>query len=122
MFCPFIMAEETICSAGRQHQIVKGDAASIGEVQSLVRRVDADNLSHDDRGVVLTAQENAGRGGDIGRRECGGRHLIQQGLEQVVIGPVDQQDVSLCPLQRPGCGDAAKSGADYHNSWAHSDS
>jgi hypothetical protein len=36
---------------------------------------------------------------DIGRREGGSRHLVEQRLDQVIIGPVDQRDIGCAPRQ-----------------------
>ena len=40
------------------------------------------------------AEDPADRRGDVGRTERGGRHLVEQGLEQVVIGAVDDRDLA----------------------------
>ncbi len=39
------------------------------------------------------AEQQAHRRGDRGRRQAGGRHLVEQRLEQVVVGLVDDGDV-----------------------------
>jgi hypothetical protein len=44
-------------------------------------------------GVLLMPQDDPDRLGDIGRRQYGGRDLIQERLEQVIIVAVDHGDI-----------------------------
>jgi len=49
-------------------------------------------------------EDPADRCGNVGRAERGGRHLIEQGLEEVMIGVVDDPDSHRGPSKRAGCG------------------
>src|SRR5919206_568525 len=72
------------------------------------RLVDAGDAAELDARVRLSGQDGADRPGDVGRREGGGRYLVEQGLEQVVVAPVDQDDVDRGAGERPGAGEAAE--------------
>jgi hypothetical protein len=58
----------------------------------LARR-DTDHLVEEHCGVLLMPQDDPDRLGDIGRRQCGGRDLVQKRLEQVIIVAVDHGDI-----------------------------
>ena len=62
--------------------------------------LDAVHLRHDHRRVGLVAQHPANRHGDVGGIEHGRGHLIQQGLEQMVIRAVDERDPHIGLGQR----------------------
>ena len=44
---------------------------------------------------TLLAQHVADGSGNIGRRQSGGRHLIEQRLKEMIVVPVDEQDLDL---------------------------
>ena len=44
--------------------------------------------------------------------QSGGRHLVEQRLEQVVVASVDEGDVDECVVQRLGCCQAAEPSSD----------
>ncbi len=48
--------------------------------------------------------------GDVGRAQRGGRHLVEQRLEQMMIRAVDDRDPHRCPPQGTGGRQAAKAG------------
>ena len=60
------------------------------------------DLGHQHRGVALPAQDVPDRPRDLGRRERRGRDLIQQGLETMVVMPIehdiDRRVAALWPL------------------------
>ncbi len=59
----------------------------------LRRDIDGVDLGEDDVHVRLATQHRADRLRDVRRRKRGRRHLVEQGLEQVVIAPVDEGDL-----------------------------
>ena len=89
---PFIMAEIGMARAGRDDEIVVARCAVCG---AHLLRVGIDTLDvlHQHRGVLLAGQDAADRHGDLRRRKAGGRHLVEQRLEQMVVAPVDDGDV-----------------------------
>ncbi len=54
--------------------------------------VDAGRLTEEDTDVVLSPEDRADRGRDVGRREDGGRHLVEERLERMVVPAVDERD------------------------------
>ena len=61
------------------------------------------------------AQQIANRNANLARGKYGGRDLIQQGLEQVVVFAIDQHDFRWRMLEHLGRGHAAKASADDDN-------
>ncbi len=61
--------------------------------------VDALHLREDDLDVFLVAEDFAQRPGDVGGREAGRGHLIEQRLEEVVVAAVDERHVHLLALE-----------------------
>ncbi len=50
---------------------------------------------------------------DLRRAERGGRDLVEQGLEEMVIAPVDDGDLDVRAFQRLHGGKSAKAAADH---------
>ena len=65
--------------------------------------------------VARAGQDGADRRGNVGRGECRCSHLVEQGLEQVMIATVDQGHVDTAVREPLGGCEAAKAGADNHN-------
>ncbi len=65
--------------------------------------------------VALPAKQMPHRRGDGRRRQSGGCHLVQQRLEQVVVGPVHQRDFHRGVAQRAGRLQPAEAAADDHD-------
>jgi len=91
---PFVMAEIGVARAGRHHQPVIADAPFIG-LDLAVRPVDPGHPRQAHGGILLAPEDAADGGGDLGRRETGRRHLIEQRLEQVIIMPVDDRHIQF---------------------------
>ena len=51
------------------------------------------------RHVRLVPEHPADRRGDVGRAERGGRHLVEQRLEEVMVRAVDDRDPHGCAAQ-----------------------
>ena len=81
---PFVMAEIGVRRAGRDDQRVVGDRAR-SDQDAPPRGIDAGHLRHQHGRVRLLAQDVPDRPGDIGRRQRGGRDLIEQRLKAVVV-------------------------------------
>ena len=99
------MPEIRLARASRDDQAVVGDFAAA--IQHLDREaacveVDGDHVAEHDAGVPLVAQHVAQRRCDVSLGEDPRRDLVEQRLEQVVVGPVDERDVDVGPSQPPG--------------------
>ena len=84
-----VVAEVGLAGAGRDDQpvvrvTVSRPSTSRGDGPG--GEVDVGDLAEHDPGVLLPAQDLAGRRGDLALGEDAGRHLVEQRLEQVVAG------------------------------------
>jgi hypothetical protein len=64
---------------------------------------------------TLRALSCSDRGGNFGWRKNRSRHLIEQRLEDVMVAPINQNDVRIAPLQCASGGNPGKPGAHDHN-------
>ena len=89
---PLVVAEVGVVRAGGEDQVVVREASPVILVEDDLLRRDIDGVDpgQDDVHVRLAAQHRADRLRDVRRRKRGRRHLVEQGLEQVVIAPVDE--------------------------------
>ncbi len=61
--------------------------------------VDVLDLRQDHAQVLVRAQHVADGRGDLALREDARRHLVQQGLEEMVVGAIDERDANGLPLE-----------------------
>ncbi len=108
---PFVMSEIGVRRPGRDHERVVGDRTG-SDQDAPPRDVDAGHLGHQNGCVLLLAQNVPDRPGDVGRRQRGGRHLIEQRLEAMMVLPVDQRDVDGRAGERFRGFQTAEAGAD----------
>ena len=99
---PVVVAEVRVRRARRHDQVIVGDRA-VGEDDGPGRDVDGRGLGQDDLDVLLAPEDPADRRGDVARVQRGRRHLVEQGLEQVMVVAVDQDH----PDRRPRSARAA---------------
>ena len=105
------MPKIAVARAGRDDQVVIRNTGI--PYDHLARsEVDIGYAAEKDANIWLIPKEAAYRTGDVGRREPGGRDLIQQWLKKIVVALVDQGDPAACVAQRLRRGDAAKAAAD----------
>ena len=97
---PLVMAEIGVTRAGGENQRVVGHGVAVIEQHALGRGVDAADGGKQRRHLRAVAQEIADRPGDLGGRQRGGRDLVEQRLEQMMVAAVDQRD--LRPARRQG--------------------
>ena len=98
---PLVVAEVGVVRPGGQDQVVVRESSRILVEDDLLRRnIDGVDLGQDHLHVRLAAQHRSDRLRDVRRRKRGRRHLVEQGLEQVVIAPVDEGDVHGCVGER----------------------
>jgi hypothetical protein len=77
--------------ARREHEQVVVQRA-VGEHHAPRREVDGRDRAEQHGQVGLPREHLADRRADVGRGQPRGRHLVEQGLEEVVVVPVDQRD------------------------------
>ena len=91
------------------------EATAMKELAETRAGVDGSDLAHEHRSVALVAQDVAQRGGDGRRGEAGGGHLVEQGLEEVMVAAVDERDVHGRLAQRAHRPEAGETAADHHD-------
>jgi hypothetical protein len=64
------------------------------------------------RGVGLVGEDLPQRWRDVAGRQQRGGHLVEQGLEQVVVEPVDEDDLGRGVAQAPADAQATEAAAD----------
>ena len=110
------VSEVGVGAAGRQHQGVVGDRVAAGHREPAGVEVDGGDSGLAEADVAGAAEHRPERVGDVGRVEQRGGHLVQQRREQVVVAGVEQEDVDVRAVERPGAGQAAEAAADDDHS------
>ncbi len=103
-------AEEVDLGAERQDQVVVAQRLHLVEGHLASRQVDAGHGGAVHHDVGLVPEEMAERVGDGAGVEQARRDLVEQGLERVVVVPVDQDHVGVGVLEGahgPDAGEAA---------------
>ena len=63
----------------------------------------------------MVPQHVADGGGDLSLREDAGRHLVQQGLEEVMVRAVDERDPHGRPFERTSRKETTEAAPDDHD-------
>ena len=92
------MSKVGVSGAGGDDQIVVVDL-QIDCLHFFRRDVHGLNFGKDYFHVLAFAQHGANRRSNVGRRECGCRHLIEQRLKEMVICAVDHSDAHIFARQ-----------------------
>jgi hypothetical protein len=104
------------------HQIIERNLADAGAWGGGLNRagsnIDAGDLRQKDCDVSLLRLELTDWRSDFGGREDGGCHLIEQRLKNVVVAPIDHDDLDIGMSQRVRRCDPGKAGADDHDTLA----
>ena len=111
---PLVVTEVAAAGTGRQDQMVVAVAAVV-EDHLPGLGVEVVDLAEQDLHIGGLAHHLAQGGGHVGLRHQSGGHLIEQGLKQVEIAPVDQGDPHRFPGQRMGCLETGKASAHDHH-------
>ena len=114
MLGPLVVAEIRVGRARRDDQDVIIEAA-VGQQEPLAGDIHAGGLGQHDGDVRLMPEDPPDRRGDVGGAERGRGHLVEQGLEQVVVRPVHDRDPHRRTSQPAHGGQAAESAADDHD-------
>src|ERR1700734_2537942 len=87
----------------------------VGHVNRARTQIDGRDLRQHHCEILLLLLNLANRGGDLGGRENRGRHLVEKRLKDVVIAPIDQNDIRIASFQRPRRCDSGKAAADDYD-------
>jgi hypothetical protein len=87
---PVVVAEVGVTRPRGQDQAVVGELA-VGQREAARGQVHGAHLRQQDRHVGRPAQDRAERGRDVGGVQRRGRHLVEQGLEEVVVATVQER-------------------------------
>ena len=113
-----IVAEVRLSGAGGDDQrVVLGDLLKPVETPAhlLGLHVDPFHETELHRHVPVLAQHLAGGGGDLALRQDAGRHLVEQGLEEVMGGSRYQRHLDVSTLEGFRREQTTKTGTNYHN-------
>ena len=108
------MAEIRVSRAGCEDQIIISHL-HISKVYFPGRNIDRLYLRENDLDISAFAQYSAHGRRDVGRRQRGRRHLVEQRLEKMIIGAVDYRDVHIFARQFLCRFESAESCANDHN-------
>ncbi len=89
---PAVVAEVAMAGPGREHQNVIGNVSAVHD-DVFALTINACDCAQQHACVALAPDQATNRSSDVGRRQPGGRHLIEQRLKEVMVLPVDQGDV-----------------------------
>ena len=80
--------------ASRKNQIIVGKI-EVARVNSALVHINRLHFGQYNFDVLAFVQNRAHWGGDVSRRERGGRNLIKERLKKMVIGAVDDNEVNV---------------------------
>ena len=116
------MAEIARAHPRSDYQVIELDLANPDSRARCVYRartkVHACHVGEHHTNILLLVGDLSYRGGDLGRRKNRRCYLIEQRLENVVIAPVDQNDIRIASFQSTSRGDPGESASDDHNTLA----
>jgi hypothetical protein len=115
----FVVSEVAVAGTRRENQIVVFDS-DVGTVHGVDEHaspigIHAGHFAEDHRRVGLLPQNSANRRCDLSRAQNGCRDLVQQRLKQMVILPVDEDDLGVGLAERFPSGQPAEATADDHD-------
>lgn len=111
MVCPLVVPEEAIAATRGEDQIVVRH--TLPQIRQNLAGViiDAGHVVEQRRDVRAPRDQRAGRGRDVRGCECRGSDLVEQRLEDMMVGAVDQRHRYVPPTQCLSGGKTAKSGS-----------
>ena len=110
-----LVAEIIVDTAGRQYEVVEGQLRAISQTNHSAAQVDAVDRRLSKADVARPAEDRAQGIGDVAGIEQAGRHLVEEGSEEVEVMPVEQQHLHGRAVQLAGAGEAAEAGSDDHD-------
>ncbi len=117
---PVVVAEPAVGAACGQHQPVPRQGRLAFDQKFPAGQVNPRRLAQPHLDIGIARQHMSQRRRDVARRQGRGRHLIEQGLEQVVVAPVHQHHPPGRACQRLGAGESREPAAkDNHRRLCH---
>ena len=112
------MAEIGMPRAGGDDQVIEADPAILGH-HFIRRKIDVDDAIHEDGRVLLVPEDVADGCGDLSRRQAGGRYLIEQRLEEMIVAAIDDGHIGIRLAKVERCLEAAEACTKYKYFCAH---
>ena len=107
--------EEVRAGAGRQHQVVARPTGAGRAGRSARLDIDRGDLGFLHRDVLVTAEDATKRTGHVVVGQLGGRDLVEQRLELVVVVPVEECHLDVVVGQSQRAADAGEASSDDHD-------
>src|SRR5678815_317783 len=95
----------------RNYQIVVVDATTILKVHPPLSHVHRRHAAHQDVGVLVLAKDRTDRISDVAGAQGSCGHLVEHGLEQVVIGAINDGHMHRSTLEGAGGVESAEAAA-----------
>jgi len=111
---PFRVSEVGVTGARGEDEVVVMQGA-FGAGKGLGLYVDGGDFGHGDAGVFLITENGANGFGDVRRGEARGGHLVEQGLEEMVVRAIHEYDADGCILEREGGGESTEASTDDYD-------
>lgn len=115
MFGPVVVAEVGMGRTACEQQHVEVERAAIVQFYAIRIGVDADHRRHPHFDIALRAQDVPQWRRDVRRRQAGGRDLIQQWLEQMMVAAIHQGDPHHGRSKSAHGPQAGETATDYHD-------
>lgn len=112
---PFEMTEVMVTCTSGDHQLAVGDLLAVGELGQVFFLSNPRDLSQDDAGVRLPTKHFPDRAGDVSWRQSSSRDLIEERLEQMMVGSINDDNVDLGSAKLLGHSKTAEASADNEN-------
>ena len=90
----------------------------IGHADGAGIQIDGRDLGQHYREIRLLLLDLTNGRRDLGGRENRGRHLVEKRLKDVMIAPIDQNDLGIASFQGPRRRDPGKTAANDHDALA----
>jgi hypothetical protein len=131
LLAPFLVTEIRVArSRSDDERVVRnrgrtGDARDLVELHLSLLEIEGAGLGHHHAHVRRRLEQRPERIGDLAGRQCPGRDLVGERLEQVKVPPVDQRHIGVGVLQLLRRLQAAEAAADDHDAvsvrclWTH---
>jgi Protein of unknown function (DUF1254) len=110
---PFLMAEIAVGGPARHDQVAVTNGRAVADADLPALLVDLVHVAIKNPYRIPRTQDLPDRFGNVRRRQRGGRNLIQQWLEEMVVVPVDDDGVDAGPAKPARHLEAGKSCADH---------
>ena len=112
---PVFVAEIRVPRARGDHQGVVGEDPAVAEGDLATVGIDGNDLGQHDVRVLLAAQDRPDGVRDVGGGKGRRRHLIEEGLEEVMVPPVDHRDPDRSAGEAARRFEPSESGAHDHD-------